>query len=542
MKNSLFPEYLKGEEKILQFFPWHPEAWAEVIEARLRHPAPQWSNAEILELTEYNQRIGSTLPVIENIKSLSSKETLIIATGQQPALLGGPLYNLYKALTAIKLARQLTEQFKLKIIPIFWLASDDHDFEEVRHLFWINSAGTVEEYTYQPAGYISATPLFKAPVDTEQIQNLFQRLRATTRDTEFREPLLTSLFQLFSASLNFEEQFVRILCWLLNEEGIIFVPPHLSAIRQRALPLIIREIQTPGISTNLIIKSAHTLEKLGYKPQLLRQTAQINFFLLDEEWRRNRIDYQNNRFYIKIAGENEIVNSFSYEDLVSLVTQNPQRISFNVVSRPLAQDYIFNTIAYVAGPGEINYFAQYQELYKHFGVFMPLIFPRAQLLLIEPRINRLLTRYNLKTEELFDLSEKQLRNKLADKMVIPPLVEKIEKTHSEIQNRLHQLEQELFQLNNIAITSSLTKLKENVTIGFNHLQERYKTAFLQHNKQLQEHQDKLLSALLPRGEPQERIFTPFFPYMQNFGPGLINQIKSAIVPFKLRKVVLLGTN
>ncbi len=339
----------------MQFFPWHPDAWAEVIEARLRHPALQWSDAEILELIEYNQKIGATLPVIENLKSLSSKETFVIATGQQPALLGGPLYNLYKALTAIKLARKLSEQFKLKIIPIFWLASDDHDFDEVRHLFWINSEGTVEEYTYQPEGYVLATPLFKVPVDTEQIQNLFQRLRATTRDTEFREPLLSSLFQLFSASANFEEQFVRILSRLLNEEGIIFVPPHLSSIRQRALPLIIREIKTPGISTNLIIQSAHKLEQLGYKPQLLRQTDQINFFFLDEEWRRNRIDYENNRFQIKIAGENEIVKSFSYEELVSLTTQNPQIISFNVVSRPLAQDYIFNTIAYVAGPSIRRY-------------------------------------------------------------------------------------------------------------------------------------------------------------------------------------------
>ncbi len=173
---------------------------------------------------------------------------------------------------------------------------------------------------------------------------------------------------------------------------------------------------------------------------------------------------------------------------------------------------------------------------------MPLIFPRAQLLLIEPRISRLLTRYNLEAEELFDLSEKQLRNKLADKMIIPPLAEKIEKTNSEIQSLLHKLEQELLQLNNIAIKRSLAKLKENVTTGFNHLQERYKTAFLQHNKQLKEHQDKLLSALLPLGEPQERIFTPFFPYMQNFGPEFLKQIKSTIPPFKIKKVVYLGTN
>ncbi|MCX7766400.1 MAG: bacillithiol biosynthesis cysteine-adding enzyme BshC [Candidatus Sumerlaeia bacterium] len=542
MKNSLFPEYLKGEEQIFRFFSWHLDAWKEVIEARLRHLVPQWSEEEILELIEYNQKIGATPRVLEDIRCLSSKETLVIATGQQPALLGGPLYNLYKALTAIKLAKHLSEQFKLKIIPVFWLASDDHDFDEVKHLFWLNSEGGIEEYNYQPTDYISARPLFKIPVETEQIQKLFQRLSATTRDTEFKELLLSSLFQLVSSSASFEEQFVRILSWLLKEEGLIFVPPYLSVVRERAVPLISREIKAPGVSTNFIIQTAGKLEQLGYKPQLWRQPAQVNFFLLDEQWRRNRIEYQNNRFNLKIAGENEVVNSFTSEEILSLITQQPERISFNVVTRPLVQDYIFNTIAYVAGPGEINYFAQYLEVYKYFGVFMPLIFPRAQLLLIEPRINRLLTKYNLEAEGLFDLSAEQLRDKLAEKMTVSPLTEKIERTHTEIQSLLLKLEQELLQLNSIAVTGSLAKLKGHIATGFNHLKQRYKTAWLQQNNQIQEHQDKILSALLPRGEPQERIFTPFFPYMQNFGPQFINQVNSVINPFKPRQVIYLGNN
>lgn len=541
MKRSLFEEYIAGEEQVWKFFPLRLDEWEKAIRGRREKLAEAWRAEELWQLGGYNRKIGAGEKTLENIEHLGEAETLVVATGQQPGVLGGPLYNIYKALTALRLAEELAMRFHIKILPLFWLASDDHDIEEAGHFYWLNKEGGVEEFIYQPKGYVPARPLFLTPVDKEQFEELFRRLRITNFATEFIEGLLSVLRRIVSESASFEEQFARILCWLLGNSGIIFVPPYLPAIRRRSLAIIKKEIETAGESSNLIREGAKEIERLHYKPQLYRHGGQVNFFLLDESQRRCRIDYMNFRFEIRIAEEDKITNTLVKEELLSLIMSQPEKISLNVVSRPLVQDFIFSTIAYVAGPGEISYFAQLRPVYEFFSVFMPIIFPRVHLLIIEPRIARLLDKYNLSAENIFELAtdEFELSQRIKEGLTEMPLASVIEETHSEIRNSLQQLEQALQSLSDTAVKDSLAKLRQHIVLGFSHLEERYKKAILLKKKLLSQHQEKMQSALIPRGKPQERVFSPLFPYMQNFGREFLELVKSSLDPFVFKKEIKL---
>lgn len=551
MKTSLAEAYLAGNEQVLSLFhfpfspQFHFDDWKRVIAERRKRPVQKWSDDSLTSLRQYNAKSGCGEKTLKNILCLTEPETLVVATGQQPGVLGGPLYNLYKALTAIKLAEALSSQFSMSVVPVFWLASDDHDFEEVRHFYWIDTEGKLASFSYSPPDYQPGLPLFAISVDSAQFDELFGQLKETTYETEYKESILKTFKEIIADSKNFEIQFVRTLNWLLGDSGLIFIPPHLPEIRARALPLILKEIEHPGESSRLTQESAQKIRQLGFTPSLYRRQGQVNFFFLNEEGKRFRIDYHNGKFSLRLAlankpaEKNKITHRMNKESFLKLVSESPDKISFNVITRPLVQDLILPTIAYVAGDGEINYFAQLKAVYEHFDVFMPVIFPRPHLLIIEPRIKKVLDTYNIKPEEIFDMSVRALKDKICENVPETTQLPLIEQSHRDIKTILGRLAEELVSIQDTAVKDSLNKLQQYIETGFTRLRERYKNYLTLHDEIRQRHIEKLETALFPLGHLQERIYSPFFPYILNFGTNFLRLLHNSLNPFLNKQVLQL---
>lgn len=337
---------------------------------------PRKISDEVIRCIElYNREIKAGSRVFENIEKL--KEVPPIVTGQQPCLLTGPLYVIYKALTAIILAE------RMHTAAVFWNASEDDDTAEVNHIWVMNSQ--LEKICVE----LEPHPFSKIRVKKEDIDHVATYLSQVTPPTEFREDILNLVA---SCSDSFSEMFSQLLSRFLEEYGLIMVEPHIFA--ELAIPVYQKLIIHPTRAVQIVNAAGDVLEKNGYRRQVHKQEDTCSFYILFDD-SRYPVFYDGCDFS---AGE----TTFTEKELMMLLDQDPERFTSTVISRPLIQDFLFFTAGYCAGPGEISYFAQMKDVYTYFDIEEPPIIPRFGATLIEKKVQKILGKYTIDVTDLRD--------------------------------------------------------------------------------------------------------------------------------------------
>jgi bacillithiol biosynthesis cysteine-adding enzyme BshC len=326
----------------------------------------------ISSIESYNKGIGAGSRVFENIERL--QENPPVVTGQQPCLLSGPLFVIYKALTAVLLAE------KSGTVPVFWNASEDDDVQEVNYI-WVHNT-ELEKILIT----LESKPFFTVDINPEEMTHVVDRLKELTPPTEFREKALSMIT---ACSKNFSKMVSQLLSSLFNEYGLIMVEPYLFC--EHAIPFYEQLITHPLKATALVNEAGDNLERMGYKRQVHKPADLCSFFLLKNGYRHS-VTYDG-----LFHAENE---SLTTQDMLSHLYSHPEHIVSSVISRPLIQDFLLSTVAYCAGPGEVSYFAQMKRVYDFFGVREPAIVPRLGATLIEPKVQKVLDKYALEVTEL----------------------------------------------------------------------------------------------------------------------------------------------
>jgi bacillithiol biosynthesis cysteine-adding enzyme BshC len=339
------------------------------------------SDEVISSIESYNREIGAGSRVFENIGRL--QENPPVVTGQQPCLLTGPLFVIYKALTAVILAK------KNGTVPVFWNASEDDDAPEVNHI-WVHNTELEEIFIT-----LESKPFFTVDINPEERTHAVDRLKKLTPPTEFREKALKMIT---ACSKNFSKMFSQLLSSLCSEYGLIMVEPHLFC--EHAIPFYEQLITHPLKATALVNEAGDNLERMGYKRQVHKPATLCSFFLLKNGYRHS-VNYDG-LFHV----ENE---SLTTQEMLAHLHDHPEQVVSSVISRPLIQDFLLSTVAYCGGPGEVSYFAQMKRVYDFFHVREPAIVPRLGATLIEPKVQKVLDKYALKVSELKE-SEKVLKS------------------------------------------------------------------------------------------------------------------------------------
>ncbi|MBU7015176.1 MAG: bacillithiol biosynthesis cysteine-adding enzyme BshC [Theionarchaea archaeon] len=330
------------------------------------------SDEVISSIESYNREIGASSLVFENIARL--QENSPVVTGQQPCLLTGPLFVVYKALTAVLLAE------KHGTVPIFWNASEDDDAVEVNHI-WVHNT-KLEEISIS----LESGPFFTSDISPQEKTHVITMLRELTPPTEFREPVLDMIS---ASSERFSQMFSQLLSTLCSEYGLIMVEPHL--FYEHAIPLYEQLITHPLRATALVNEAGNHLEDMGYKRQVHKPAEMCSFFIL-ERGHRHSVTFDG-VFHV----EDE---SFTTPEMLAYLYDHPGQVISSVISRPLVQDFLLSTAAYCAGPGEVSYFAQMKRVYEFFKVKEPAIVPRLGATLMEPKVRKVLEKYALEVSEL----------------------------------------------------------------------------------------------------------------------------------------------
>ncbi len=411
----LLHTYLDDFESLQSFYahdPRDPDIWPRMIEAvRSRtSPPPRTALSRILE--EQNTRYGADDTVLDNARSLAGDDTYVVSTGQQTGLFTGPLYTVYKAITAVKLAKRVSEETGVRAVPVFWMAADDHDFAEINHVQVCRTDGDALRFELgpdDPNDRRSASDRLLGPGTGPLLKQFADALP----DSEYSPSAIDALRRHCTADTSLSDAFARLMTLLFKGNGLVLVDPTDPALKPLMSPVFEREIRDPVASTRSVLAASGKLAGAGFDPQVTRSPDAVNLFLYQDE-QRNALSYRNGRF-----GSRDGSLSFTDRDLLRLLEEAPGRFTHNVVTRPLVQDSLFPTLTYIGGPAEIAYYGQLGGVYRQFGLPFPVVYPRASHTLVGARTVRVLEKHGLTISHFVQGIESVIDQKLREEMPVP---------------------------------------------------------------------------------------------------------------------------
>lgn len=447
-------------------------------------------------LTEQNQKFGSPEEVHKKIELLKEPDSLVVFTGQQVCLFGGPLFIIYKALTTIKLAQELSFRFSRSFIPVFWLDSEDHDFVEVRTTSIIDKENQVQEIKYSPSTIPSGEPMYRVTLE-QGIGSCVEKLASSTHATEFKDEVIQTLRSSYSVGETLTNSFAKWMARLLGKYGLVIVDPGDKELKKLAVNLFLKEVENPSKSIRLVKETGKALESSGFHQQVIKSDDAVNLFL-EMDGKRSSLRWNGEAIQI-----DESDRKLNLAELRQIIEQEPERLSPNVLLLPLMRSYLFPTAAYIGGPGEISYYAQLKSVFGFFDVPIPVVYPRASVTLVEDKIKQVLQKYSLGFTDLLQDPE-MLVNSILKERFPDPLETNLEKKRTEIMKILDNLETELIS-SEATLKQNIDNTRGKIDYELKRLGEKLFQAYRQKDQNLKEQVYKAKNNLFPNNKLQERV-------------------------------------
>ncbi len=507
--NHLYYDFLQSDQKILRYLPdFKTTNWSELTKSALSQNTIYSDVKELL--TKDNSDITSERG-LKNLDLLKNDKTVFIITGQQLGLLASPLYTIYKIITAIKLAEQLNSlKLGFNYVPLFWLESEDHDFKEINHFGIWNNKFEPKKLIYQVESKGKSS--IKHYTFEEQINELIEQFKGELISTEFTEVLFNKLKSIFKLGKSWLTATRELLKDIFYESGVLFFKPGDLEIKKISAPFFEKVIEISAELNNQFSSASNSLAENGYSNQVTVVEGKTFLFIENKNLQREHIYFNNNGFSIKDSNQ-----KFNKNDLLDIIINNPEKISTSVVSRPLLQSWLLPTAAYVAGPGEIAYWAQIGGMFDQMNLRMPVVYPRLSVTLIEPKIQRFINKYELDIEYLPKKQSKFVKGVLTKNED-----NAFQNSKENIKNELEKIKQKMVIVDP-TLESICQKTSEKILGQIDFLERKNLKAKEQKNQTFTSQLQQIHSAFFPDGYPQERYLT-FVYFLNKFGPEIFKTL------------------
>ena len=469
-----------------------------------RAERPRQALAETLGLEA--ERLAAPPQVARALERLAQPNSRVVVTGQQPGLLLGPAFTLSKALSAIALAAELDREEE-PVVPVFWVASQDHDTEEVDHTFLLDEN---EELLRLDLELPAQVPFGRIPFDAAWTPRICEFLQRASVRPEHLEGVLELVTRAAAVADTYADFCSALLYALLGQRGIVVLDPSRPGIAPFFCELLERELADPLASSARINEAAEELKRLGIEPQLGRASDATNLFVEEETGglpRRELLRFDGKLFHTS-------ANSYSRTQLSAMLCDEPGRLTPAAGLRPVTQDALLPTAAFVVGPGELRYLAQLRGVYEHHEVEMPLVWPRASVVVLEPPVRRILDRYGLTFGEYaaapHEVLERVLLERHGHARSFAAALERLEVETGELRRHVAAIDPTLEG----TVERSRARFEQTIEL----LREKSARALLRQDETTRRQFARLSAQLFPAGNPQERCLTPFSFFLK-FGLG-----------------------
>lgn len=480
------------EGKLSDFFALTPEDCQSALEIDRKVQRAALYDA----LHRYAQQLGAPEEVFVQLERLKHPESRVVVTGQQAGLLLGPSYTLSKAITALKLAQELSTDAK-PVLAVFWVASQDHDTDEIDASYLLDFK---EVLHYLKVDLPQATPAARIPFDSKWLETLFQEIESADFKAPFKAEVRALMQASADVSQSFSDWFSAILYRLLGKHGLIILDPMQPDIAELFKPLFMRELEDPTVSVTAVNTAAQQLKSRGFEPQLGRGEAATNLFveeLVGDGFERVLLRFDGEMFFTERC-------RYAKEALLAKLELDPRSLTPAAGLRPISQDFILPTAITVVGPGELKYFAQLKGVYSYHEVAMPLIWDRATATLLEPPVARIMQKFGLSLTDLGQFKEIK-REKLLE------LHGHAQAFNETLESLNHTLEKLLTEVHAIdpTLAGTVNKGEKHFRQTYDILKAKTGRALANRDDTFTAQFDRLEKHLLPNSIAQERLISPF---------------------------------
>ena len=512
----LAADYAFDFRSVAPFFSGDPadrSAWTDAIARTQAHERRRDAIASVIAAQQ--ERRQAPPPARDAARLLADARTVAIVTGQQAGLFGGPLFTMLKALTALKLAEQVSRDHGIPAVAIFWIDAEDHDWEEVRSCTVFDEELAPRTVSLPARPGAEPSPVATVRLDAT-VSDALADLERILPDNGFRTALLAGLRRAYGPGVGMADAFGRWLEEVLGARGLVVYDSSDAASKPLVSQVFARELSMPGQTAKLAALAGSDLTARGYHAQVHAQDDSLALFHLDGG--RRAIRQQDGAF---IVGEQR----YPAGTLLQQAAERPAGFSPNVLLRPVVQDTLFPTISYVAGPNELAYLGQLRGVYEHFGVPMPLFYPRATATILDSGALRFLTKYKLPLEALQAQDEAALNELL--KTQIPPVVEdSFEDAAQAIEDQMTRLVQTIPALDPTlegAARSTLERMQRDLQTLHNKMIQAAK----RRDETLRRQYTRARTIAFPQGHAQERTIS-FISFLNQYGPALIDRLDTEL--------------
>jgi len=494
----LFSDFQYHFDRVARYYshpPGDPASYAAVAR-HMRYPEDRRA-ALVTALRSRN-------PGNPSLDLLARPETVAVVTGQQVGLFSGPAYTIYKALTAARLSAQLNAQ-GIPAVPVFWLATEDHDFAEVNHTFVFDASHRPIELSVNGSGDAAERPVGRIPIAEPPVGQLREALAGFPNGEEVTQMVAES----YRPGTSFGTAFQALIERLLSKHGLLFVDPLDESIRRMAAPLLRDALRDGAQLQAKLMQRNQELEAAGYHAQVHVEAKTSLAFLLEGE-RRVTLRRQNGDYASKDR-------RYSVSELIDRAEQ----LSPNALLRPVVQDYVLPTVAYVGGPAELAYMAQSQVLYEDLLGRMPVMLARAAFTVLDARTKKLMERYGL-TLPSFLHGEDGVREAIAGQLVPAALVREFDETQKAMSEALGRLSDNLVSFD-ATLAAATEKSRTKMLYQLSKIEHKTAREALKRNQRASEEASYMSGLIFPEKHLQERLYS-ILPFVARHGLEFIDTL------------------
>lgn len=524
--NRFASNYLEQSEAILPFFHYRFNDMNEDISRLTELGDRSFPRVEVASHIErFMNRYPSSDAVAKSIEKLKKQNSVVVIGGQQAGILTGPLYSIHKIISIIKLAEKKEAELGVPVVPVFWIAGEDHDFQEVNHVN-IPVQMRVDKWSY-PEKIWQKKMVSDIQLNKEICLSWVENLIEMFGETEHTKFLLEFSREQIIKSNTFVDFFAHIIMELFKDDGLLIVDSGDSEFRQLQKEFFTLQIEHHAAITYSLLEQQKKIGKEGFPITIDASEQAANLFYYDLK-HNERILLEYDSELERFVGKSGAI-AFTKMELVEMASENPACLSNNVVTRPLMQEWLFPTLAFIAGPGEISYWAELKLVFEHFHIKMPPIVPRLNITFLDRSVETDLIELGLNLTHVLQNGSNDNREQFLETIKDKEINELFTAAREQLLTQYQAIEAKTAEVDR-GLLPLLKKNEAYLLKEIDFMQGRLEDAVkLKHDVILTKY-DRVDLALRPDGFPQERVWNIFY-YLNQYGINFIRDLMTLSYTF-----------
>lgn len=531
--NKFATEYIIQSDRISPYFDYRYNE-SQSYEKRIHELEGRSFMRE--ELASYIEQFMGKFPASEQVgislKKLQQNNSAVVIGGQQAGIMTGPLYSIHKVLSIVAFAKEKEKELQVPVVPVFWIAGEDHDYPEVNHIF-TKSGAKMNKVVY-PEKVLEKKMVSNIAFDQNICREWVDGILESYGETAFTKDVMIILDEAIQKSDTFVDLFAYIIMAMFKDTGLLLVDSGDRQFRQLQKEILTKQIRLSKEVTQSVFMQQENLKNAGISNSIDITAHAANLFYYDEKQHdRLLLEYHQES---ALFSDKEQTIQFSLEELLQVAEESPEKLSNNVVTRPITQELLFPTLAFIAGPGEIAYWAELQQAFRHFSIQMPPLVPRINFTLLERDIETDLNELEVRLEDVLANGIEEQKNAFLQSIQSDQADSLFASLQADV-NKHYRCIEDYAKTDTKGVVQLLKKNEQKVIEHIQFLQQKIQEDIqLQHSHIINKY-DRTGTALKPDGAPQERVWNALY-FMNRYGLEFFQQILNHPLPFDGSHVVV----